>query len=132
LTSARFSKDLFVDTAKGGWLTWFWVKRGWVRDVSNLAYAKRKCVSDFFREWGCVRFGRVYWFVDDVGWVSGIVGRPDANTNALLVSGGDFKFGVSYESVEGVVPPNEEPRIIDEFKGEVSLGCGVDAIRSFL
>jgi hypothetical protein len=123
---------LFVDTAKGGWLTRFWVKRGWIRDVGDLAYTKRKCVSDFCREWGCIGFRGVYWFVDDVGWVSGIVGRPNANTNAFLVSCGDLKFGVSYESVKGFVPPNEEPRIIDEFEGEVPLGCGVNTVRSFL
>jgi hypothetical protein len=49
--------------------------------------------------------------------VSGIVGRPNANTDAFLVSCRDFKFGVSYKGVEGFIPTDEEPRIIDEFKG---------------
>jgi hypothetical protein len=108
---------LFVNAAKHRWLTWFWVKQGRIRDVSNFAYAKRKCVSDFCREWGGVGFGGVYWFVNDVRWVSGIMGRPNVNTDAFLVSCGDFKFGVCYESVKGSVPMDEEPRIVDEFKG---------------
>jgi hypothetical protein len=49
--------------------------------------------------------------------VSGIVGRPNANTDAFLVSCGDFEFGVSYEGVKGFVLTDEEPGIIDEFKG---------------
>jgi hypothetical protein len=49
--------------------------------------------------------------------VSGIVERPNANTNALLVSCGDFKFRVSYEGVKGFVPMDEEPRVVDKFKG---------------
>jgi hypothetical protein len=112
---------LFVDASKRRWLAWFWVKRGWIRDVSYFAYPKRKCVGDFCREWGCVGFWGVYWFVNDVRWVSGIVGRPNADTDAFLVSCGDLEFGVSYESIKGFVPMDEEPRVIDEFKGEVSL-----------
>jgi hypothetical protein len=114
---AWFSKDLFVDAAKRRRLTWFWVKQGWVRETNNFAYAKRECVSDFFGEWGSIGFRGVYGFVNNVWWVSGIVRRPDANTNAFLVSCGDFKFGVSYEGVKSVVPTDEEPRIVDEFKG---------------
>jgi hypothetical protein len=83
---------LFVDAVKRRRLTWFWVKRGWIGDVSNFAYTKRKCVSDFCRKWDCAGFRGMYWFVDDVGWVSGIVGRPNVNTNAFLVSCGDLKF----------------------------------------
>jgi hypothetical protein len=49
--------------------------------------------------------------------VSGVVERPDMNTNVLLVSHGDFKFGVGYEHVKGFVPTDEEPRVIDELKG---------------
>jgi hypothetical protein len=64
--------------------------------------------------------------------MSGIVGRPNANTNALLISCRDFKFGVSYEGVEGFVPPDEEPGVVDEFKGKIPLGCGVDAVGGFL
>jgi hypothetical protein len=47
----------------------------------------------------------------------GIVGRPNANTNALLVSCGDFELGVSYERVKGFVPTDKEPRVVDKFKG---------------
>jgi hypothetical protein len=50
-------------------------------------------------------------------WVSGIVERPNANANVLLVSCRDFKFGVGYEGVEGLIPTNEEPGVIDELKG---------------
>ena len=107
---------MFVNAAKRRWLTWFWVKWGWIGDLSNFAYAKRKCVSDFCREWGVVGFGGVYWFVN-VRWVLGIVGRPSVNTNAFLVSCGDFKFGVGNEGVKGLVPPDEKPGVIDEFKG---------------
>jgi hypothetical protein len=64
--------------------------------------------------------------------VSGIVGSPNANADALLVSCRDFKFRVSDEGVEGFVPPDEEPRIVDELKGKIPLGCGVDVIGGFL
>jgi hypothetical protein len=49
--------------------------------------------------------------------VLGIVERPNVNADAFLIPGGDFKFGVSYEGVEGFVPTDEEPRVVDEFKG---------------
>jgi hypothetical protein len=55
-----------VNAAKRRWLTGLWVKRGRVRDTSNFAYAKRKCISDFFGEWGGVGFGGVYGFVSGV------------------------------------------------------------------
>jgi hypothetical protein len=106
-----------VDAMKRRWLTGFWVKWGWIRDMSNFAYTKRKCVGDFFSEWGGFGFRGVYGFVNNVRRVSGIVARPDVNTNALLVSCRDFKFGVGYEGVKGFVPPNEEPGIVDKFKG---------------
>jgi hypothetical protein len=61
---ARFFKDLFVEAAKRGWLLWFWVKRGWIGDVSNFAYAKRKCVGDFCGKWGGIGFRGVCWFSD--------------------------------------------------------------------
>jgi hypothetical protein len=59
----------------------------------------------------------VYWFVCDVGWVLGVLEWPDANANSLLVTCRDFEFGVSDEGVEGLVPTDEEPRVVDEFKG---------------
>jgi hypothetical protein len=114
---AWLSKDLFVDATKGRQLSGFWVKRSWIRDVSNFAYTKRKCVGDFFREWGGFGFRGVYWLVSDVWWVSGIVGRPNANANAFLVCCGDFKFRVGYESVKGLVPPDKKPGVVDEFEG---------------
>ena len=45
------------------------------------------------------------------------MGRPNANTDAFLVSCGDFKFGVGDEGVKGLIPPDEEPGGVDEFKG---------------
>jgi hypothetical protein len=106
-----------MDAMKRGWLAGFWVKQGQIRDMSDFAYSKRERVSDFFSEWGGFRFRGVCWYVSDVRWVSGIVGRPNANTNALLVSCRDFKFGVGYEGVKGLVPPNEEPGVVDKLKG---------------
>jgi hypothetical protein len=95
----------------------FWLERGWIGDVSNLTYSKRESVSDFFRKWGGFRFRGVYWFICDVGGMLGVVGWPNTNTNLFLVNHGDFKFRVSNKGVEGVVPPDEEPRVIDELKG---------------
>jgi hypothetical protein len=46
---------------------------------------------------------------------------PDANANALLVARRDFEFRVSDEGVEGFVPMDEEPGVVDEFKGEIPL-----------
>jgi hypothetical protein len=77
--------------------------------VRYLAYAKREGVGDFFCKWGGLGFRGVYWFVCDVGRVLGVVSWPNANTNSLLVTCGDFKFGVGYEGVEGLIPPDEEP-----------------------
>jgi hypothetical protein len=45
------------------------------------------------------------------------MGWPDANANALLVTCRDFEFGVSNEGVKGFVPMDEEPGVVDEFKG---------------
>jgi hypothetical protein len=114
---ARLSKDLFVDASKRRGLTGFWLERGWIRDMGNFTYTKRKCISNFFMEWGGFGFRRVYWFIGDVQWVLWIVGRPNTNANALLVACRDFKFGVGYESVKGLVPMNKKPRVVDELKG---------------
>jgi hypothetical protein len=114
---ARFSKDLFVDATKCGGLTGFWLKRCWIGDVSNFAYAKCKCVSDFFGKWDVFGFGGVCQFVGNVRWVSGIVSWPNANANSLLVTCRDFEFGVSYEGVKSLIPTDEEPRVVDKFKG---------------
>jgi hypothetical protein len=63
----------------------------------------------------------VYQFVCNVGGVSGVVGWPSANTNLLLISCGDFEFGVGNKGVKGVVPPDKKPGVINEFEGEISL-----------
>jgi hypothetical protein len=49
--------------------------------------------------------------------MSGVVGCPSLNTNSFLVTRGDLKFRVSDKGVKYVVPPDEEPGVIDEFKG---------------
>jgi hypothetical protein len=86
----RFSKDLFVDAAKHRWLARFWLKWVQVRDMGDLTDSKGKSVGDFFWKGGSIRFWGVYWFVPNVGQVSGVMRWPSTNTNALLVSGGDF------------------------------------------
>jgi hypothetical protein len=87
---ARFSKDLFVDAAKRGWLARFWLKRGRIRDMGDLTDSKGDSVGDFFCKGGSIGFWGVYWFILNVGQVSGVMRWPSANTNALLVSGRDF------------------------------------------
>jgi hypothetical protein len=114
---ARFSKDLFVDVAECGRLTWFWLEWGWIRDMSNLTYSKREGVGNFFSKWGSFGFGGVYWHVFDVGWMSGVVGWPNLDTNSFLVYYRDLKFGVGDKGVEGVVPPDKEPGVVDKFEG---------------
>jgi hypothetical protein len=108
---------LFVDATKRRGLTGFWLEQGWIGNVSNFAYTKRKCVSDFFVEWGSFRFRGVCRFVCNVGWVSGVVRWPGVNANAFLVTCRDLEFGVSDEGVESFIPTDQEPRVIDEFEG---------------
>jgi hypothetical protein len=106
-----------VDAAKRRQLAGFWLEWGWIRDVGNVAYTKHERISDCFGKWGGFGFRGVVWFVYDVGWVSGIVGWPNANAYTFLITCGDFEFGVSNEGIKGFVPTDEEPRVIDEFKG---------------
>jgi hypothetical protein len=106
-----------MDAMKRRGLTGFWLERGWIGDLSNCTYAKCKHISDYFSKWGGFGFRGVYWFVCDVSWVSGIVGWPDTNTNSLLVSCRDFKFRIGNKGVKSLVPTDEEPRVIDKFKG---------------
>jgi hypothetical protein len=80
----------------------FWLEWGRIRDVSDFAYSKRKGVSGFFGKWGNFGPRGVYWFVLDVGGMSGIMGWPNANTNSFLVAHGDLKFRVSDKGVECV------------------------------
>jgi hypothetical protein len=61
-----FSKDVFVETTECQWLTRFWLKQGWIGDVSNFADTKRDHVSDFFSKWDSFRVRGVRWFVCDV------------------------------------------------------------------
>jgi hypothetical protein len=98
-------------------VTGFWLERGWVRDVSNLTYSKREGVSDLFSEWSSFGFRGVYRFILNVGGVSRVVRWPNTNTNAFLIACRDLKFGVGDKGVEGFVPPDEEPGIVDEFEG---------------
>jgi hypothetical protein len=106
-----------MDVAERRGVTGFWLEQGWVRDVSNLAYSKCKGISDFFGEWSGFRFRGVYWFILNVGGVSGVVRWPTTNTNALLIACGDLEFRVGDEGVKSFIPPDEEPRIVDEFEG---------------
>jgi hypothetical protein len=117
LSLTGFSKDLFVEATKRRRLMRFWLERGWIRDVSNFAYSKREGVGDFFGKWGNFGFRGVYRFVLDIGRVSGVVRWPNLNTNLFLVAHGDLKLGVSNKGVEYVVPPDEKPRVVDEFEG---------------
>jgi hypothetical protein len=114
---AWLSKDLFMDVMEHRGLVRFWLEWDWIGDVSNFAYPKRESVSDFFSKWGSFRFGGVRGFICDIGGVSGVMGWPNSNTNSFLVACRDLKFGISDKGVEGVVPPDEEPRVIDEFEG---------------
>jgi hypothetical protein len=108
---------LFVDAAKRRGLTGFWLKWCRIGDVSNCAYTKRKCVGDFFGKWGGFGSGGVYWFVCDVGGMSGIVGWPNADANSFLISCGDLKFRIGHKGIKGVIPPDKEPGVIDELEG---------------
>jgi hypothetical protein len=79
-----------MDSAECGRLARFWLEWGWIRDMGNLAYSKREGVGNFFSERGGFGFGGVYWYVCNVGRMSGVVGRPSLNTNSFLVSCRDF------------------------------------------
>jgi hypothetical protein len=98
-------------------LAGFWLEWGWVGDVSNLTYSKREGVSNFFEEWGSFWFRGVYRFVPNIGGMSGVMGWPSVNTDMFLIACRDLKFRVSDKGVKGFVPPDEEPRVVDKFKG---------------
>jgi hypothetical protein len=49
--------------------------------------------------------------------VSQVMRWPNTNTNMFLITGGDLKFRVGDKGVKSFVPPDEEPGIVDEFKG---------------
>jgi hypothetical protein len=85
--------------------------------MGNLAYSQCKGVGNFFGKRGVFRCRGMYWFVCNVGGVSGVVGWPNANTNSLLISSRDFKFGVGDEGVKGVIPPDKKPGVVDKFEG---------------
>jgi hypothetical protein len=90
---------------------------GWIGDVSNLTYSEREGVGDFFEKWGGFRFRGVYRFIPNVGGMSGVMSWPSANTDMFLITCRDLKFRVSDKGVKGFVPPDKEPRVVDEFKG---------------
>jgi hypothetical protein len=123
-----------VDASECQGLVGFWVEWGWVGDMRNLTYSKRESVSDFLGEWGgfWFWFRGVYRFVPSIGRVSRSVGWPSENTNLFLVPSRDLKFRVSDKGIKGFIPPDKEPGVVDEFKGEVSLGGGMDSIGSLL
>jgi hypothetical protein len=100
---------LFVNSTKCRGLVRFRLEWGWIGDVSNLTYSKHEGVGNFFGKWGSFGFGGVYWFVCDIGGMSGVVDWPNTNTNLFLVARGDLKFRVSDKGIEGVVPLDEEP-----------------------
>jgi hypothetical protein len=114
---ACFTKDLFVNAMKCRRLTRFWLEWGRIGDVSDFAYSKHKGVSDFCSKWGDFRPRGVYWFVLDIGGMLGIVGWPNANTNSFLVTRRDLKFRIGDKGIKCVIPPDEEPGVIDEFEG---------------
>jgi hypothetical protein len=114
---AWLSKDLFVNAMEHRGLARFWLEWGWIGDVSNLAYSKCEGISDFFGKWGSFGFGGVYRFITDIGGMSGVMAWPNANINLFLVACGDLKFRVSDKGIKGVIPPDEEPRVVDKFKG---------------
>jgi hypothetical protein len=45
--------------------------------------------------------------------MSGVMGWPNMDTNSFLITSGDFKFRVSDKGIEGFVPPDEEPGVVD-------------------
>jgi hypothetical protein len=53
--------------------------------------------------------------------MSRVVRWPSVNTNVFLIAHRDLKFRVGDKGVKGFVPPDKEPGVVDEFKGEVSL-----------
>jgi hypothetical protein len=54
------------------------------------------------------------------------------NTNSLLINSRDFKFRICDKGVKSFVPPDKEPGVVDEFKGNIPLRCGVNSIGGFL
>jgi hypothetical protein len=85
--------------------------------VGNLTDSKHEGVSDFFSKQGGSGFGGVYRFIPNIRGMSRVMGWPNAHTNTFLIAHGDLKFRVGNKGVEGVVPPDEEPRVVDKFKG---------------
>jgi hypothetical protein len=63
-----------VNVTKRRGLTWFWVERGWIGDVSDFAYSKCEGVGDFFGKGDGFGFRGVCRFVLDIGGMSGVVG----------------------------------------------------------
>jgi hypothetical protein len=106
-----------VNVTKHRGLSRFWLEWGWIRDVHDFTYSKREGVGDLFGKWGGFGLRGVCRFVLDVGGMSGVVGWPNLNTNSFLVTCGDLKFRISDKGIEFVIPPDEEPGVVDESKG---------------
>jgi hypothetical protein len=106
-----------MNSMKHRGLARFGLERGWIGDVSNLAYSKCEGVGNFFGKWGGFGFGGVYWCICDVGGMSQVMSWPNTDTNSFLVTCGDLKFGVSDKGVEGVIPLDEEPQVVDKLEG---------------
>jgi hypothetical protein len=85
-----FSKDLFVEATECRGLTRFWLERGWIGDVSNLAYSECKGVGDFCGELGGFGFRGAYSLVFNVRGVSRVVGWPSVNADVFLITRRDF------------------------------------------
>jgi hypothetical protein len=73
----------------------------------------------------------VYGFILYVRGMPRVMRWPCANANMFLVTSRDLKFRVSNEGIEGLVLLDKEPGIVDEFKGKVSLGGGMDLVGGF-
>jgi hypothetical protein len=46
--------------------------------------------------------------------MSRVIRTPDVDTNSFLVVSWDLKFGVGDKGVKALIPPDEEPRVVDE------------------
>jgi hypothetical protein len=59
----------------------------------------------------------MYRFISNIRGMLGVMGWPNMNTNSFLIAHRDLKLRISDKGVEGVIPPDEEPGVVDEFKG---------------
>jgi hypothetical protein len=90
--------------------------------MHNLTYSLCEGVCDFFTKWGSFGFRGVDRLVTNIRGMPGVVGWPGLYTNMFLVTSRDLKFRVSDKCIKGLVPPDKEPGVVDEFEGEVLNG----------